>query len=101
MHACLTLCQAWIAEGRPRGTRSIGSYESWAQVIGGVLEVAGITDFLGNLEQMMEASDTEGAAWSGFVRAWWNRFGTAPVSHAPTLTAWPSSGLQRFETTVR
>jgi putative DNA primase/helicase len=40
--ACLTLCQAWIAAGRPRGTRTIGSYENWAQVIGGVLEVAGI-----------------------------------------------------------
>ena len=30
--ACLTLCQAWIAAGRPRGTRTIGSYENWAQV---------------------------------------------------------------------
>ena len=35
--ACLTLCQAWIAAGRPRGTRTIGSYENWAQVLGGVL----------------------------------------------------------------
>jgi hypothetical protein len=77
--ACLTLCQAWIAEGRPRGTRAIGSYENWAHVLGGVLEVAGIDGFLGNLEEMMAASDSEGAAWSGLVRAWWNRFGTAVV----------------------
>ena len=34
--------------GRPRGTRTIGSYENWAQVLGGVLEVAGIDGFLGN-----------------------------------------------------
>ena len=47
---------------------------------GGVLDVAGIGGFLGNLEEMMAASDTEGSAWSSFVRAWWNRFGTAPVS---------------------
>ena len=40
--ACLTLGQAWIAAGRPRGRRSIGSYEAWAQVLGGVLEVAGV-----------------------------------------------------------
>jgi putative DNA primase/helicase len=79
VHACLTLCQAWIAEGRPRGTHTIGSYENWAQVLGGVLQVAGIDGFLGNLDEMMAASDTEGAAWSGFVRAWWNRFGTAAV----------------------
>lgn len=77
--ACLTLCQAWIAAGKPRGTRTIGSYENWAQVIGGVLETAGIPGFLGNLEEMMEASDSEGAAWSAFIAAWWDRFGTAEV----------------------
>jgi hypothetical protein len=43
--ACLTLCQAWIAAGRPRGGRSIGSFENWAHVLGGVLEVAGIPGF--------------------------------------------------------
>ncbi|MCB2124061.1 MAG: toprim domain-containing protein [Rhodobacteraceae bacterium] len=79
VHACLTLCQAWIAEGRPRGTRTIGSYENWAHVLGGVLEVTGIDGFLGNLDEMMAASDSEGAAWSGLVRAWWNRFGTAVI----------------------
>jgi len=77
--ACLSLCQAWIAAGRPRGTRSIGSYESWAQTLGGVLEVAGIQGFLGNLDEMMEASDGEGGVWRSFVSAWWDRFGTAEV----------------------
>ncbi len=77
--ACLTLCQAWIAAGRPRGTRAIGSYENWAQLIGGVLEVAEIEGFLGNLDEMMEAADKEGAIWRSFVAAWWDRFGTAEV----------------------
>jgi putative DNA primase/helicase len=78
--ACLTLCRAWLAAGRPRGTRAIGSYESWSQIMGGVLEVAGIEGFLGNLDEMMEASDSEGSAWRGFVSAWWVRFGTAQVA---------------------
>ena len=77
--ACLTLCQAWIATGKPRASRTIGSYENWAQIIGGVLEVAGIPGFLGNLDEMMEASDSEGAGWSAFIAAWWDRFGTAEV----------------------
>jgi hypothetical protein len=77
--ACLILGRAWIAAGRPRGTRSIGSYESWAQIMGGVLDVAGIEGFLCNIEEMMEASDTEGGAWRGFVSGWWDRFGTAEV----------------------
>jgi hypothetical protein len=80
--ACLTLCQAWIAAGKPRGTKTIGSYENWAQVIGGVLETAGIPGFLTNLEDMMAASDSEGAGWSAFIAAWWDRFGTASVLSA-------------------
>ena len=80
--ACLTLCQAWIAAGKPRGTKTIGSYENWAQVIGGVLETAGIPGFLTNLEDMMAASDSEGAGWSAFIAAWWDRFGTAEVAAA-------------------
>ncbi|OYW53872.1 MAG: ATPase [Hyphomicrobium sp. 32-62-53] len=78
--ACLTLCQAWIAAGRPRGHKTIGSYENWGGVIGGILETAGIPGFLGNLEEMMAASDAEGAAWSAFISAWWDRFGTAEVA---------------------
>ena len=80
--ACLTLCQAWIAAGKPRGARTIGSFENWAHVVGGVLEVASIPGFLGNLDEMMEASDSEGAGWSAFIAAWWDRFGTAEVGAA-------------------
>lgn len=79
--ACLTLCRAWVAAGRPRASgRGIGSYEAWSQVLGGILEVAGVPGFLGNLEELMEASDTEGGAWRAFIGVWWDRFGTAEVS---------------------
>ena len=80
--ACLTLCQAWIAAGRPRGQRTIGSYENWAGTIGGILDTAGIDGFLGNLEEMMAASDAEGGAWGVFVNGWWARYGTAEVKAA-------------------
>jgi hypothetical protein len=77
--ACLTLCQAWIAPGRPRGSHSLGSYDAWAQTMGGVLKVAGIEGFLGNLDEMLEAADGESAVWRSFVGSWWDRFGTAEV----------------------
>jgi len=77
--ACLILCRAWIAVGRPRGRRSIGSYEAWSQTIGGILVVAGIEGFLKNLDDMMAASDSEGTMWRGFVAAWWDRYGTAEI----------------------
>ncbi len=44
-----------------------------------MLEVAGIEGFLGNIDEMLEASDGEGAVWRSFVSAWWDRFGTAEV----------------------
>jgi putative DNA primase/helicase len=47
--------------------------------MGGVLEVAGIESFLGNLDEMMQAADSEGAAWNTFIAGWWDRFGTAAV----------------------
>lgn len=77
--ACLTLCRAWLAAGRPRGARMIGSYESWSRIMGGVLEVAGIEGFLANLDEMLAAADGEGAIWRSFIGAWWDRFGTAEV----------------------
>ncbi|MGE0580495.1 hypothetical protein, partial [Reyranella sp.] len=77
--ACLTLCRAWLAAGRPRGGRMIGSYETWSRIMGGVLEVAGIEGFLANLDEMLAAADGEGAVWRSFIGAWWDRFGTAEV----------------------
>jgi hypothetical protein len=90
--ACLTLCQAWIAAGKPRGARTIGSFENWAHVVGGVLEVASIPGFLGNLDEMMEASDSEGAGASsppgGTVSG-------PPKWARPTFSTWPCSAIRR------
>ena len=95
--ACLTLCQAWIAAGRPCGAKTIGSYENWAGTIGGILETAGIDGFLGNLEEMMAASDAEGSAWAAFVAGWWYRYGTADVKagdlHPIAVTSEPPLSL--------
>jgi hypothetical protein len=71
VHAALTLIQAWIAAGKPlHGTR-LGSFESWSGVMGGVLEIAEIPGFLGNLNELYEAADTDGQMWREFTGAWW------------------------------
>ncbi len=77
--AALTLIQAWIAKGRPSGTVPLGSYEQWAAVMGGILDTAGIPNFLGNLAALYEASDLEGAVWRVFVAAWWEKFASSEV----------------------
>jgi hypothetical protein len=45
IRACIILIRNWFACGRPAGTRTLGSFESWARVIGGILECAGIAGF--------------------------------------------------------
>ena len=71
VHAALTLIQAWIAAGRPLHATRLGSFESWSEVMGGVLQVAGIPGFLGNLNELYEAADTDGQLWREFTGAWW------------------------------
>ena len=44
--AVLTLAQGWIVAGQPPGKQRLGSFESRAAVIGGILQVAEIPGFL-------------------------------------------------------
>lgn len=78
--ACLTLGRAWVVAGKPRyRTTTLGSFESWAETMGGILDVAGVPGFLANVDELYEASDAEGIMWRSFVGAWWDRHGTAQV----------------------
>lgn len=73
----LTLAKAWFAAGKPapEGLPTMGSFEDWTRTIGGILELAGVTGFLGNIEQMYEQSDQETPQWEAFTQAWRNAFG--------------------------
>ena len=72
--ATLTLCQTWVAAGMPRADGQLGSYESWDEVIGGILDVADIPGFLGNLGRVYESSDRESTDWAEFCEVWWVEF---------------------------
>jgi hypothetical protein len=72
--AVLTLVQAWLAAGRPAGAASLGSYERWAEVIGGILAYHGIPGFLADRADFHDIVDVEGAPWQSFVAAWWTAF---------------------------
>ena len=80
--ACLTLGRAWIAAGKPRHARTIGSFEEWAHIVGGVLDVAGVPGFLGNLKETYHTTSAEGSAQGVFISAWWDRHGPQPVGTA-------------------
>ncbi|NOJ81079.1 CHC2 zinc finger domain-containing protein [Myxococcus xanthus] len=79
VRAALTLVQAWIAAGRPLGKERLGSFEHWAAVMGGLLKVAGVEGFLGNLDELYANADVEGESWREFVQAWWAAHGAEEV----------------------
>jgi hypothetical protein len=83
--AALTLVQAWIAVGRRSGKIRLGMFESWSDVIGGILWVAGVPGFLENLHEFYDQADADGAAWRSFLEAWWERYQDKPVSVADLL----------------
>ena len=78
--SALILCQAWIARGCPAGSKTLGSYERWSAVIGGVLEVAGIPGFLENAEAFYGFSDGEADSWPPFILTWWRKHADNPVT---------------------
>jgi hypothetical protein len=66
--AALTLARAWAAAGAPKPTTpSLGSYEPWCHVIGGILEHAGIDNFLGNLSDTYDVADEDTGEWEAFL----------------------------------
>jgi len=77
--AALTIVQAWIARGRPVGKQSMGSYEAWAGILGGILDVAQVKGFLGNQSQHRQGSDEEAAQWRELCRHWWRMYQASPV----------------------
>jgi putative DNA primase/helicase len=68
--AALLLGRAWVAAGRPKGARSLGSFESWAHVMGGICEVAGVPGFLGNLDEHREHAGSEHEDMLAFLTGW-------------------------------
>jgi putative DNA primase/helicase len=83
--AMLVLVQAWKAEGYPPGSQVWDTYESYARVMGGILDVAGIPGFLGNRDQPRQFSDPDTDAWISIVHQWWVTFGDKTVGARDTL----------------
>lgn len=77
--ALLTMIQAWIAAGRPKGTRTLGMYESYSEVIGGILQVAGVAGFLETAGELSELEDEGDEELRPLIPLWWSRFKSQPV----------------------
>ena len=75
----------WLEAGRPRPDASLGGFESWSDVIGGVLKVNGIEGFLANSQEFYDVADEETAAWRSLLESWWEKYQSEPIG---TGTLW-------------
>ena len=91
--SALTIVRVWVAAGMPGGSAAIGSYERWAQIVGGILDVAGVPGFLGNRERLYSEADFETAAWALLVGVWWDGNGPQPVTAGQLVDLAAQSGL--------
>lgn len=68
--AALTLARFWITKGKPHPVKTKATYENWAHVVGGILEVAGVEGFLDTPEERKDATDPFRELEMEFVRCW-------------------------------
>jgi putative DNA primase/helicase len=79
LHACLLLCQNWIAMGKPPGKQVMGRYEGYARTLGGILDCCGVKGFLANRSKMI-GKNTESTRWQALVTQWEKAHGTSMIT---------------------
>ena len=68
LSALLTIARAWFAAGKPAPElRPVGSFESWSEIIGGILQYASIPGFLRNSEEFLAQANPEAIQWESFL----------------------------------
>jgi hypothetical protein len=87
--AVYTLARAWVQAGSPapEGVPRVGSFERWRDTIGGILEHAGVQDFMGNADSVYLEGDADRMQWEAFLSALWDRYGAEPLT---------AGGVNRF-----
>jgi hypothetical protein len=66
----LTMIQRWLADGAVHAPVTLGSFEVYAGVVGGILQSNGVDGFLQHRAEEVSADDLE---WEHFCCAWWDR----------------------------
>jgi len=82
--ALLTFVRKWLEDGKPKSDVTLGSYEEWSHVVGGILKAVGIEGFMKNADELYDQLDSDRQAWVDFFCAWAERFG----AYDPETDSW-------------
>jgi hypothetical protein len=83
--ACLTLIRYGLTHGSPP-LKTLGSFEWWASTMGLILDGIAVPSFLGNLQDLYDRADAEGAAWRDLVASWWATYGDTEIGVSQIFT---------------
>lgn len=81
--SALILMRYWYVQGSPEpNCTPLANFEEWRLIIGGILQAAGIPDFLKNLDEEDGSSsiDEATAAWKAFIRTIHDVFSSEPFT---------------------
>jgi len=73
MESVFTIVFGWIAAGKPRSNLVLGGFTAWAEVMGGILGVAGIHGLLDNSDDFYEETNEQNGEDAAFLNAWYSR----------------------------
>jgi len=98
MTAILTLVRAWFAQGQPYPSRgvSFGSFEGWERIVGGIVETAGVPQFLDNLKVWRSESDFDSQYWISHLTWLYEQFGQDEFKTADVKTKALTLGLDNY-----
>lgn len=80
--ALLTMIQRWLSTGAVHAPVTLGSFENYAGVVGGILQANGIDGFLERRADELSPDDME---WEHFCAYWWERFAGEMVTAAKLI----------------
>lgn len=79
--ALCVLVENWVGVGAPVGKATLGGFESWARVVGGILDAAGVDGLLDNQARFLADAEDETEEITEFVRAWVDWAGVGKENH--------------------
>lgn len=72
--ALLSMINAWRDAGRELGPDTLGGFEEWAGIVGGILAQAGVAQHLRNLSTWRQKADPQGEELRAFAALWAERY---------------------------
>ena len=86
--AILTIVRGWVVAGSPKAADTVvlGSFESYAEIVGNLLAYMGVKGFLDNLEELYSKIDVDTPAWANLFGVWLNEVGPEPITVADLVS---------------